>query len=307
VNVMETSGLGKRYRSIWGLRDCTLAVPAGHIAALVGPNGAGKTTLLHCAVGLARPTTGRVTVFGHVPAGSLDALGRVAFVAQDAPLHRYLPVTAMLDLSRDLNRHFDRNQATQRLCSLEIPLHRKVGKLSGGQQAQLALALALARHPDLLVLDEPLARLDPLARHDFLAHLMETVAEEGLSVVFSSHVVSELERAADYLVVLAGGRVQMAGVIDDLLAAHAMLSGPADEADRIRQLFPVVQAREAGRRISLLARTPVAAELPGGWDSDSVTLEELILAYLRDPSASILPGPFAAAARTSNRVSNDNA
>jgi ABC-2 type transport system ATP-binding protein len=179
-------------------------------------------------------------------------------------------------------------------------LRQKVGKLSGGQQAQLALTLALARRPDLLVLDEPLARLDPLARHDFLAHVVMAVAEEGLSVVFSSHVVSELERVADYLVVLAGGQVQMAGAIDDLLAAHAMLSGPADEADRIGQLFPVVQARKAGRRTSLLVRTAGALEPPGGWESDDITLEELILAYLRDPSASILPGPSAVAARTSN-------
>jgi ABC-2 type transport system ATP-binding protein len=255
VNVIEASELGKRYRGTWGLRDCTLAVPAGHIVALVGPNGAGKTTLLHCAVGLATPTTGHVTVLDHLPTGSLDALERVAFVAQDAPLHKYLSVAAMLDLSRDLNQRFDRNHANHRLRSLDIPLRQKVGKLSGGQQAQLALTLALARRPDLLVLDEPLARLDPLARHDFLAHVAMAMAEEGLSVVFSSHVVSELERVADYLVVLAGGQVQMAGAIDDLLAAHAMLSGPADEADRIGQLFPVVQARKAGRRTSLLVRT----------------------------------------------------
>ncbi|HEY7145683.1 MAG TPA: ABC transporter ATP-binding protein [Streptosporangiaceae bacterium] len=307
MNVIETSALGKRYRNDWGLRDCTLAVPAGHITALVGPNGAGKTTLLHCAVGLVTPTTGRVTVLGHVPAGSSDALQRVAFVAQDAPLHSYLPVAAMLDMSRDLNRHFDRDQATQRLRSLEIPLHDKVGKLSGGQQAQLALTLAVARHPDLLVLDEPLARLDPLARHDFLAHLMVAVAEDGLSVVFSSHVVSELERVADYLVLLAGGRVQVTGVIDDLLATHAALNGPAAEADRIRQLFPVVQERKAGRRTSLLARTTMAGELPGGWECEDVTLEELILAYLREPSASFLPGPFPAVAHAASRVTHDNA
>jgi ABC-2 type transport system ATP-binding protein len=302
VNVIESSGLGKRYRSTWGLRDCTLAVPAGHIAALVGPNGAGKTTLLHCAVGLVTPTTGQVTVLDQLPAGSLDALERVAFVAQDAPLHKYLSVAAMLDLSRDLNRNFDRNHAKHRLRSIDIPLHRKVGKLSGGQQAQLALTLAVARHPDLLVLDEPLARLDPLARHDFLAHVMLAVAEEGLSVVFSSHVVSELERVADYLVVLAGGQVQMAGAIDDLLAAHAMLSGPAAQADRISQIFPVVQARTAGHRTSLLVRAAGPAEPPDGWESDDVTLEELILAYLRDPSASILPGPSAAVACTRNGV-----
>jgi ABC-2 type transport system ATP-binding protein len=302
VNVIETSGLGKRYRRTWGLRDCTLSIPAGHIVALVGPNGAGKTTLLHCSVGLATPTTGHVSVLGRLAAGSLDALERVAFVAQDAPLHSYLTVAATLDLSRDLNRRFDRHHAEHRLRSLSIPLRRKVGRLSGGQHAQLALALALARHPDLLVLDEPLARLDPLARHDFLAHLMIAVAEDGLSVVFSSHVISELERIADYLVVLSAGRVQVAGAIDDLLARHRVLSGPAEQAARISELFPVVQAREAGRQAELLVRAAGPAFLPGGWETSGVTLEELVLAYLRDPSVSALPGPSALPAGTRHEV-----
>jgi ABC-2 type transport system ATP-binding protein len=302
VNVIETSRLGKRYRRTWGLRNCTLSIPAGRIAALVGPNGAGKTTLLHCSVGLATPTTGHVSVLGRLAAGSPGALERVAFVAQDAPLHSYLTVDAMLDLSRDLNRRFDRQHAEQRLRSLAIPLQRKVGKLSGGQHAQLALALALARHPDLLVLDEPLARLDPLARHDFLAHVMIAVAEEGLSVVFSSHVISELERVADYLVVLSAGRVQMAGAIDELLTQHRLLSGPAEQAGRIGELFPVVQAQHAGRRAELLVRAAGPAGPPSGWQASFVTLEELVLAYLRDPSASALPGPSALPARTPHEV-----
>jgi ABC-2 type transport system ATP-binding protein len=302
VSVIETSRLGKRYHRTWGLRDCTLSIPAGHIVALVGPNGAGKTTLLHCSVGLATPTTGHVSVLGGLAAGSLDALERVAFVAQDAPLHSYLTVAAMLDLSRDLNRRFDRRHAEHRLRSLSIPLHRKVGKLSGGQHAQLALALTLARHPDLLVLDEPLARLDPLARHDFLAHLMIAVAEDGLSVVFSSHVISELERVADYLVVLSGGRVQMAGPIDDLLARHRLLTGPAEQAARIGELFPVVQARPTGRGAELLVRAPGPAGPPSGWNASGVTLEELVLAYLRDPSVSVLPGPSALPAGTRHEV-----
>jgi ABC-2 type transport system ATP-binding protein len=302
VNAIETSGLGKRYRRTWGLRDCTLSVPAGHIVALVGPNGAGKTTLLHCSVGLATPTTGHVSVLGRLAAGSLDALERVAFVAQDAPLPSHLSVAAMLELSRDLNRRFDRRHAEHRLRSLAIPLHRKVGKLSGGQHAQLALALALARHPDLLVLDEPAARLDPLARHDFLAHVMTAVAEEGLSVVFSSHVISELERVADYLIVLSAGRVQMAGPIDDLLAWHRLLSGPAEQAGRISELFPVVQGRNAERCAELLVRAAGPAFLPTGWETSGVTLEELVLAYLRDPSVSALPGPSAPPTRTRHEV-----
>ena len=211
MNVVESFGLGVSYRGNWALRDCTLAVPDGHIVALVGSNGAGKTTLLHCIVGLATPTIGDVTVLGGVETGSPDARERVAFVAQEAPLYRHVTVRAMLTMAANLNQHFDRNLAEARLTALDIPLDRRVGRLSGGQQAQLALALALARQPDLLVLDEPLARLDPVARHEVMSVVMSSVAEDGLSVIFSSHVVSELERVADYLILMSHGRVQMVG------------------------------------------------------------------------------------------------
>ncbi len=211
MNVIETAGLGRRYWRTWALRDCTLAIPSGRVAALAGPNGAGKTTLMHMAVGLIAPTQGRVTVLGGRPAGSPETLKRMAFVAQDVPLYQHLPVEDMVQ-----------RRADQRLAALGIPVRRKVGKLSGGQQAQVALTIALARRPEFLVLDEPLARLDPLARHEFLASVLETAAEDGTSVLFSSHVVAELERAADYLVVLTGGRVQVAGDVETLLA----LPGP---------------------------------------------------------------------------------
>jgi len=292
MNVIETTGLGKRYGRTWALRECTLAIPQGSLAALVGPNGAGKTTLLHCAVGLSTVTTGSVTVLGDLEAGSLDALERVAFVAQDAPLHRYLSVRAMLGVARNLNRRFDEEQAERRLRTLDIRPDTKVGKLSGGQQAQLALTLALARHPDLLVLDEPVARLDPLARYDFMAFVVTAVAEDGLSVLFSSHVISELERVADYLILLTHGQVQMAGGIDDLLAGHAMLSGPAEESGAVTERFPVVQSRSAGRHAQLLVRTNGRSAPPAGWESEDVSLEELVLAYLREPSASTRPGPL---------------
>jgi ABC-2 type transport system ATP-binding protein len=220
MNIIESAGLGKRYRRTWALRDCTLGIPAGHVVALVGPNGAGKTTLLNMAVGLAVPTTGTVTVLGGLPAGSPDALDRIAFVAQDAPLYKNLPVADMLHVARNLNRRWDHQRAQARLGELGIPLNKKVGHLSGGQKAQLALTVALARRPDLLVLDEPLASLDPLARHDFIESVMETVAAEGVSVVLSSHVVAELERMADYLIVLSFGQIQVAGEVDDLVAEH---------------------------------------------------------------------------------------
>jgi ABC-2 type transport system ATP-binding protein len=220
MNVIETRGLGKRYRRAWALRDCTLGIPGGHIVALVGPNGAGKTTLLSISVGLTRATTGTVTMLGSEPAGSPEALDRIAFVAQDAPLYRNLPVTDMLHVARNLNHRWDQGYAQARLDRLGIPLRQKTGELSGGQKAQLALTIALARRPALLVLDEPLAALDPVARDDFLAAVGEAAEGEGISVVLSSHVLAELERVATYLVVLTGGQVRVAGTVRELLASH---------------------------------------------------------------------------------------
>jgi len=224
MNVIETNGLGKRYGGTWALRECTLAVPTGHVAALVGPNGAGKTTLLNLAVGLAPPTAGAVTVLGGQPAGSSAALDGIAFVAQDTPLYQNLPAADLLHLTRNLSRRFDQPYARARLDELGIPLNRKAGKLSGGQQAQLALTLALARRPRLLVLDEPVAMLDPVARHDFMATVLAATAADGVSVLLSSHVLAELERVADYLILLARGQVQVTGRVDDLLAARHLAS-----------------------------------------------------------------------------------
>src|SRR5215475_4575024 len=235
MNVIEAGGLGKRYRRSWALRDASLAVPAGHVVALVGPNGAGKTTLLHLAVGLTAPTAGRVTVLGGVVPGTPAALDGIAFVAQDTPLYKNLSVADMLHLTRNLNRRFDQPYAEARLGELGIPMKRKAGKLSGGQQAQLALTLALARRPQLLLLDEPVAMLDPLARHDFMATVLTAAAEEGVSVLLSSHVLAELERVADYLILLSRGRVQASGEVDELLTSHRVLTGPAREADRFAQ------------------------------------------------------------------------
>ncbi len=290
MNVIEASGLGKRYGGTWALRECSLAVPAGHVAALVGPNGAGKTTLLNLAVGLAAPSGGAVTVLGGRPAGSPAALDGIAFVAQDTPLYKNLSAADMLHLTRNLNRRFDQAYARARLAELGIPLNRKAGKLSGGQQAQLALTLALARHPRLLVLDEPVAMLDPVARHDFMATVMTAAAADGVSVLLSSHVLAELERVADYLILLSRGRVQLAGGVDDLLASHRMLTGPAAEAGRYAER-PVVHARRAGDRAHLLVRATAGDPVPLGWEAHPVGLEELALAYLREPGAAARPGP----------------
>jgi ABC-2 type transport system ATP-binding protein len=301
MNVIEASGLGKRYGSTWALRECTLAVPAGHVAALVGPNGAGKSTLLHLAVGLAVPTGGVVTVLGGRPAGSPAALDGIAFVAQDTPLYKNLSAADMLHLTRNLNRRFDQPDAQTRLAELGIPLNRKAGKLSGGQQAQLALTLALARRPRLLVLDEPVAMLDPVARHDFLASVLTAAAADGVSVVLSSHVLAELERVANCLILLSQGRVQLAGEVDDLLASHRVLTGPAAEAGRYAER-PVVHARRAGDRAHLLVRATASDPVPPGWEAHPVGLEELALAYLREPGAAALPGPARAREAESSEV-----
>jgi ABC-2 type transport system ATP-binding protein len=290
MNVIEASGLGRRYGSTWALRDCTVAIPAGHVAALVGPNGAGKTTLLNLAAGLAAPSAGDVTVLGGRPAGSPMALDGIAFVAQDTPMYKNLSARDMLHLTRNLNRRFDQQYAESRLGELGIPLKRKAGKLSGGQQAQLALTLALARRPRLLVLDEPMAMLDPVARHDFMASVMMAMAADGVSVVLSSHVLAELERVADYLILMSRGRVQLAGEVDDLLASHRLLTGPAAEADRYAERLSVVHAHRGEAQAHLLVRTTAADPVPRGWEAHPVGLEELALAYLREPAAAALPG-----------------
>jgi ABC-2 type transport system ATP-binding protein len=288
--IIETDGLGKRYGTTWALRECTLAIPAGHVAALVGPNGAGKTTLLNLAVGLAEPSSGSVTVLGGHPAGSPAALDGIAFVAQDTPMYKNLSVAEMLHLTRNLNRFFDQDQAKARLADLGIPLKRKAGKLSGGQQAQLALTLALARRPRLLVLDEPVAMLDPIARHDFMATVLTATIEDGVSVVLSSHVLAELERVADYLILMSRGRVQVVGEVDDLLASHRVLTGPAGEADRYTER-PVVHVSRAEAQAHLLVRATADDPVPPGWEAHPVGLEELALGYLREPVARSVPGP----------------
>ena len=294
MNVIETSGLGKSYGRVPALHDCTLTVPAGRSAALVGPNGAGKSTLMNMLVGLTVPTAGSAAVLGGQPAGSAAALDGTGFVAQDAPVYRSLSCADMLHLSRNLNRRFDQPYAEARLAELGIPLKKKAGKLSGGQQAQLALTLALARRPSLLILDEPLAALDPLARQDFLGTVMTALAD-GVSVLLSSHALAELERVADYFIVLAGGEVRLAGDADDLLAGHRMLTGPAAEADRIARQQPVVQVSRAAAQAHVLVRTSGPAEpVPPGWEAHPVGLEELILAYLRAPGGAAQPGAAAA-------------
>jgi ABC-2 type transport system ATP-binding protein len=289
---LEATGLAKRYRGTWALRDCTMSVPAGRVIALVGPNGAGKSTFLHLVAGLIAPTRGSVRVFGEPVGQRAEALARVAFLAQDKPLYDGFTVAEMLRFGRHLNPGWDDALARQRLAELNIPLNRKVGKLSGGQQAQVALTIAVAKRPDLLVMDEPLANLDPVARHDVMRSLMAAVAETQMTVVLSSHVVSDLTNACDWLVVLNRGQVQISGEVDELLAAHRMLSGPAELADGVAARMPVISDSRSGRQADLLARTGPGTLLHDPrWRASGVSLEELVLAYLRRPDTTALPRP----------------
>ena len=220
---LQADRLGRRYGRVWGLRDCTLTVPAGAIAGLVGPNGAGKTTLLQMIIGLLQPTEGRVSVFGQTShAQQVATLGRVSFVAQDRPLYRDFSVADMFHLGRAMNPAWDQGLAQERVDALGIPVKRKVKQLSGGQRAQVSLTMALAKRAPLLVLDEPVSSLDPIARQEFTQEVTAVAAETGLTVIISSHVVSELERLCNWLIVLSGGHVQLAGPTGDLIAQHRM-------------------------------------------------------------------------------------
>ena len=277
---IETAGLGKRYKRAWALQDCALHLPTGRIAALVGPNGAGKTTLLHLAVGLLAPDAGSVRVFGQDPRGNTTALAEIGFVAQDTPLYRDFTAQELVTMGGKLNQTWDAALARTRLSDLGIPPNLPVGKLSGGQRAQVALALALAKRPRLLLLDEPIAALDPLARHEFMQALMGAVAETGTTVLLSSHLLADLERACDYLIVLQTAHVQLSGPVDELLDSHRTLVGPRTESDQVPGVAEVIRASHTDRQSTLLARTDGTVPSDPAWSVHEVTLEDLVLAYL---------------------------
>jgi ABC-2 type transport system ATP-binding protein len=284
--VIEASGLGKRYGRRWALADCTLAVPAGRVTGLVGPNGAGKTTLLQLAAGLLTPTSGTITVLGERPGGTPAQLARVGFVAQDAPVYPGLAVAGHLRMGAWLNPTWDGELAGRRISQLGLDPRQRAGSLSGGQRAQLALTLAAAKRPDLLLLDEPVASLDPLARREFLQGLMETVAEHGASVVLSSHLITDVERVCDYLIVLTGSRVRIAGETEELLATHHRLSGPRRDNRALPASWDVIEESHAGKQSTLLVRTqdPI---LDPAWTARPVSLEDLILAYMSRPGDAV--------------------
>jgi ABC-2 type transport system ATP-binding protein len=274
--VLAANGLGKRYRRRWALSDCTLAVPAGRVVGLVGPNGAGKTTLLRLAVGLIAPSAGQVEVLGRQPAASPAQLGRVGFVAQDTPTYANLSVADHLRLGGWLNPSWDRGLAERRIAQLGLDPRQRAGRLSGGQRAQLALTLAVAKRPELLVLDEPVASLDPLARREFLQGIADVVAEGGASVVLSSHLVADLERVCDFVIVLVASRVRVAGTIEDLLATHHRLVGPRD---RTVPDGDVIEARHTDDHSTLIVRSKRPIDDPT-WTVQPVSLEDVVLAYM---------------------------
>jgi ABC-2 type transport system ATP-binding protein len=277
--MIETSAAGKRYGRRWALRDCTLAIPAGKVVGLVGPNGAGKTTLLQLAAGLLYPTTGTVTVLGGEPGSSPAQLAKVGFVAQDAAAYGRLSVGGHLRMGEWLNPGWDGGLAAGRIADLGLDPRQRAGSLSGGQRAQLALTMAVAKRPELILLDEPVASLDPLARREFLQTLMEVVAEQGSSVVLSSHLIADIERVCDYLVVLVASRVALAGEVSELLAAHHRLSGPRRDPGSLPAGQEVIEASHTDVQSTFLIRSdgPV---LDPAWTVRPVTLDDLVLAYM---------------------------
>jgi ABC-2 type transport system ATP-binding protein len=282
--VLQAQGLGKKYGRRWALSDCTLDVPAGRVVGLVGPNGAGKSTLLNLAVGLLAQTTGTIDVLGAPPAASTAQLAKVGFVAQDTPTYARLSIADHLRLGARLNPGWDDKVAQSRIQSLGLDPKQRAGKLSGGQRAQLALTLGIAKRPELLILDEPVASLDPLARREFLQDLMEAVADQELSVVLSSHLVSDVERSCDYLIVLVDSRVQIAGDIETLLATHYRLSGPRHDPATLPANQHVISASHTDRQSTLLIRTE-APILDPAWTVSQLTLEDVVLAYMSQPTA----------------------
>jgi ABC-2 type transport system ATP-binding protein len=283
TSILEAKRLGKRYRRRWALSDCNLEIPAGHVVGLVGPNGAGKTTLLSLAAGQLMPTAGTIEVCGGRPASGPAQLAKVGFVTQDTPTYAGLSITDHLKLGARLNPGWDDALAHRRIERLDLDPEQRAGRLSGGQRAQLALTLGVAKRPELLILDEPVSSLDPLARREFLQDLMEGVAEHELSVVMSSHLVADLERVCDYLIVLTASKVRVAGEVDTLLASHHRISGPRRDPDTLPADQQVISASHTDRQSTFIIRTEAPIHDPA-WSVTRLGLEDLVLAYMSRPA-----------------------
>jgi ABC-2 type transport system ATP-binding protein len=281
---IETTGLGKRYGRRWALSDCSLTIPAGRVVGLVGPNGAGKSTLLHLAVGLLTPSAGSISVLGGTPTSEPAHLKRVGFLAQESPTYARMTVAQHLQMGRLLNPGWDDDFASERIEELGLDVSQRSGTLSGGQRAQLALTLAVAKRPELLILDEPVAALDPLARWEFLQTLMTVVAKHGVGVVLSSHLIADLQQACDYLVVLVGGQVVLTGEVDELLASHHRLMGARRDSVRLPSDQILISESHAEKQTTLMVRTDQPI-LDPAWTVSPITLDDLVLAYMRQARA----------------------
>jgi ABC-2 type transport system ATP-binding protein len=276
---VETRRLTKQYRTKAALVDCTMSVPPGRISALVGPNGAGKTTLLQILAGLRAPSGGEAFVFARAPQQDPVFLAEVGFLAQEIPMYKRFTAEDHIAIGAHLNAFWDSAATRNRLEALDIALDQPVGTMSGGQRAQVALALALAKRPRLLLLDEPVAALDPLARRRFLSSLAEAVADGELTVLLSSHLVADLERVCDHVVLLAAGQTQLCGDIDDILAEHTILTGARRDTTAIERDHVVVDSHSTARQTTLIVRTRGPLIDPH-WEAQPIGLEELILAYM---------------------------
>jgi ABC-2 type transport system ATP-binding protein len=277
--VLRAEGLTKQYGRRAALSECTLSIPPGRVVGLVGPNGAGKTTLMHIAVGMLAPTSGHIDVLGNRPAVDAAQVARVGFVAQDTPTYAHLSISDHLRLGAHLNPRWDSALAADRVAALGLDPAQKAGKLSGGQRAQLALTIAMAKRPELLVLDEPVASLDPLARREFLQSLMSFVAEHKASVILSSHLVSDLERVCDYLIVLVASRVRVAGDVDELLQTHYRLVGPRRPTDEYPAGIEIIEESHTDRQSTLIVQAATPIDDPT-WSAEALGLEDLVLAYM---------------------------
>ncbi|MDV7216803.1 ABC transporter ATP-binding protein [Streptomyces prunicolor] len=289
-SAIEAHGVGMKYRRGWALRDCSFRLPAGRICGLVGPNGAGKTTLMAIAANLLEPATGTLRVFGAAPE-SAEASRRTAFLAQEKPLFRRFTVAETLRLGRELNPGWDQKAAENIVRAGNVPFEAKIGTLSGGQRTRVAFAVAFGKRPDLLLLDEPMSDLDPLVRHELMGTLLAEAAEHGTTVLMSTHMLTELENICDYLLVIANGGLRMAGEVDELLTAHALLTGIQSDGQPPPDLarHTVVETRTSGRQFTALIRPD--GPIRGPWQADTPNLEELLLAYLRSPEAPPLISP----------------
>jgi ABC-2 type transport system ATP-binding protein len=283
VTVLRAQGLGKKYKRKWALTGCSVEIEAGHVTGLVGPNGAGKSTLLNIASGMLEATTGTIEVCGGVPGSGPEQLAKVGYVAQSTPVYAHLTIEEHLRVGAHLNPGWDTGLAEKRIERLGLDPQQQAGKLSGGQRAQLALTMGIAKRPELLLLDEPVAALDPLARREFLQDLMEAVAEHGLSVVMSSHLVNDLERVCDHLVVLVDSQVRVIGDVENLLATHHLLSGPRREVDTMPSEQHVISAKHTDRQTTVLVRTE-APILDPAWSVAELSLEDLVLEYMGNPT-----------------------